>query len=152
MMTSFELPECFGTNYCIQYFFFCKKSLVRDTNLHNKACSEMHSGTCSQMTSSCRCPLIWMEVIGGMSDYMQYFQARVVSTPFPQILHFFGQLTWSQACWQSPPSYWEHKGLSVHQGSNDRSRDGLTESLPKALTPSHKCYYWNWGFLSCFFN
>ena len=47
-------------------FFFCEESLVRDTNLHNKDCSEMHSGSCSQMTSSCKCaikgpsqPLLW---------------------------------------------------------------------------------------------
>ena len=37
-------------------FFFCEESLVRDTNLHNKDCSEMHSGSCSQMTSSWICP------------------------------------------------------------------------------------------------
>ena len=30
---------------------------MRDTNLHNKDCSEMHSGSCSQMTSSCKCPI-----------------------------------------------------------------------------------------------
>ena len=37
--------------------FFCEESLMRDTNLHNKDCSEMHSGSCSQMTSSCKCPV-----------------------------------------------------------------------------------------------
>ena len=52
-----QLPECFEASYCIQYFFFCEESLVRDTNLHNKDCSEMHSGSCSQMTSSCKCPI-----------------------------------------------------------------------------------------------
>ena len=36
-------------------FFFCEESLLRDTNLHNEDCSEMHSGSCSQMTSSCKC-------------------------------------------------------------------------------------------------
>ena len=32
------------------FFFFCKESLVRDTNLHYKDCSEMHSGSRSQMS------------------------------------------------------------------------------------------------------
>ena len=45
-----QLPECFEASYCIRYFFFCEESLVRDTNLHNKDCSEMPSGRCSQMT------------------------------------------------------------------------------------------------------
>ena len=46
------------TLYCIQYFFFfCEESLVRDTNLHYKDCSEMHSGSYGQMTSSCKCPI-----------------------------------------------------------------------------------------------
>ena len=50
---SLQLPECFETSYCVQYFFFfCEESLVRDTNLKNKDYSEMHSGSCSQMTSS----------------------------------------------------------------------------------------------------
>ena len=35
-------------------FFFCKESFVRDTNLHYKDCSEMHSGGCSEMMSSCK--------------------------------------------------------------------------------------------------
>ena len=39
----------------LQYFFFCEESLVRDTNLYNKDCNEMHSG--SQMTSSCKCSI-----------------------------------------------------------------------------------------------
>ena len=30
---------------------------MRDTNLHYKDCNEMHSGSCSQMASSCRCPI-----------------------------------------------------------------------------------------------
>ena len=30
---------------------------MRDTNLRYKDCSEMHSGGCSQMTSSCKCPV-----------------------------------------------------------------------------------------------
>ena len=43
------------------YSVFCccrEESLVRDTNLHYKDCSEMHSGSCSQMTSSCRCHVL----------------------------------------------------------------------------------------------
>ena len=52
-----QVPECFGASYCIRYFFFCEESLVRDTNLHNKDCSEMHSGCCSQMTSPCKCSI-----------------------------------------------------------------------------------------------
>ena len=30
---------------------------MRDTNLHYKDCSEMHSGSCSQMMSSCKCSI-----------------------------------------------------------------------------------------------
>ena len=52
-----QLPECFEASYCIHFFCFCEESLMRDTNLHNKDCSEMHSGSCSQMTSSCKCPI-----------------------------------------------------------------------------------------------
>ena len=48
-----QLPEYFKASYRIEHFFFCEESLVRDTNLHNKDCSEMHSGRCSQMASSC---------------------------------------------------------------------------------------------------
>ena len=45
MMTSFDYKyQNAEASYCIQYFFFCEESLVRDTNLHNKDCSEMHSG------------------------------------------------------------------------------------------------------------
>ena len=47
-----QLPECFEASYCIRYFFFCEESLMRD----NKDCSEMHSGSRSPMTSSCKCP------------------------------------------------------------------------------------------------
>ena len=47
----------------IHHFLFCEGSLVRDTNLHYKDCSEMHSGSCNQMTSSCKCtisnPIHW---------------------------------------------------------------------------------------------
>ena len=46
-----QVPDCFEGSYCIQYCFG-EESLVRDTNLHYKDCSEMHSGWCSQMTSS----------------------------------------------------------------------------------------------------
>ena len=54
-----QVPECFEASYCIQYFFFCEESLVRDTNLHYKHCSEMHSGSSSQMTSSCKCSMFY---------------------------------------------------------------------------------------------
>ena len=37
--------------------FFCEESLVRDTNLHYKDRSEMHSGSCSQMTPSGKCAI-----------------------------------------------------------------------------------------------
>ena len=49
-----QLPECFEASYCIQYFFFCEEALMRDTDLHYKDCSEVHSGSCSQLTSSFR--------------------------------------------------------------------------------------------------
>ena len=52
-----DVPECFEASYCIRYFFFREESLVRDTNLYNKDYSEMHSGSCTQMTSSCECPI-----------------------------------------------------------------------------------------------
>ena len=55
MMTS-QLPECGKLLYSI-VFFFCEESLVCDTNLHYKDCSELHSGSCSQMTSSWKCPI-----------------------------------------------------------------------------------------------
>ena len=53
-----QLPECFEASVLYSVFFFCEESLVRDTNLHYKDYSEMHSGSCSQMTSSCQCPLV----------------------------------------------------------------------------------------------
>ena len=52
-----QIPECYEASYCICYIFFSEESLVHETNLHYKGCSEMHSGSCSQMTSSCRCPI-----------------------------------------------------------------------------------------------
>ena len=52
-----QLPECSGASYCVQYFFFCEESLVRDTNLNNKDCSEMHSGSRSHMTPSRKYPI-----------------------------------------------------------------------------------------------
>ena len=58
MMTSFDYNyqnALRQTN--VSVFFFYEESLVRDTNLHNKDCSEMHSGSCSQMTSSCKYPI-----------------------------------------------------------------------------------------------
>ena len=42
------LPECLEASYCIQYFFFCEESLLRDTILHYKNGRKMHSGSCSQ--------------------------------------------------------------------------------------------------------
>ena len=60
---SLQLPECFEASYCIQYFFFCEESLLRDTSLHYKDCSEMHSGSCSQMASSCKCPIETVTVL-----------------------------------------------------------------------------------------
>ena len=43
MMTSFDRMLRQATVFGI--FFFCEESLVRDTTLHNKDCSEMHSGS-----------------------------------------------------------------------------------------------------------
>ena len=43
-------------------FFFCEESLVRDTIYITKVFSEMHSGSCSQVTASCRCPVDWYNV------------------------------------------------------------------------------------------
>ena len=60
-----QVPECFEASYCIRYFFFCEESLVRDTSLHHKH-HEMHSGSCSQMTTSCKSPIEkWREVKRG---------------------------------------------------------------------------------------
>ena len=44
--------------FAVQYIFPLWRIVVRDTNLHNKDCCEMHSGICSQMTSSCKCPIL----------------------------------------------------------------------------------------------
>ena len=59
MITSFDYIYQNALRQAIVFsiFFSCEESLVRDTNLHNKDCSEMHSGSCSQMTSSCTCPI-----------------------------------------------------------------------------------------------
>ena len=53
MMASFDYNYQNSLREAIVFsiFFFSEESLVRDTNLHNKDYSEMHSG--SQMTSSC---------------------------------------------------------------------------------------------------
>ena len=37
---------------------------MRDTTLHNKDCSEMHSGSCSQMLL-CNCPIHMIELNDG---------------------------------------------------------------------------------------
>ena len=56
-MTSFEYnyQNALRQATVFSTIFFCKESLVRDTNQHNKDCSEMHSVfSGSQMTSSCK--------------------------------------------------------------------------------------------------
>ena len=54
MMTSFDYNyqnALIEARYSVQYFFpFREESLARDTNVNNKDCSEMHSGSRSQMT------------------------------------------------------------------------------------------------------
>ena len=49
MMTSFDFnsQNALGQAIVFSMFFFCEESLVRDKY------SEMHSGSCSQMTSQC---------------------------------------------------------------------------------------------------
>ena len=85
-----QLPECFEASYCIQNFCFCEESLVRDTNLHNKDCSEMHSGSCSQMTSSCKCPISlswkkhWWRTLRRHKMVVRGFPGRVMSV---SVLH-----------------------------------------------------------------
>ena len=60
------------------FVFFCEESLMRDTNLHNKDCSEMHSGSCSQMVSSCKCPILVLlgggreKALGTMLSYWEW--------------------------------------------------------------------------------
>ena len=61
-----RVPECFEASCCIRFFFF-EESLVRDTNLHYKDCSEMHSGSCSQMMPSCKCPI---NMLNSSSDHL----------------------------------------------------------------------------------
>ena len=58
-MIGLQLPECFEESHSIQYLFFCEELLMCDTNLHYKDCSKMHSGSCSQMKSSCKCPIVF---------------------------------------------------------------------------------------------
>ena len=85
-----QLPECFEASYCIQIFCFCEESLVRDTNLHNKDCTEMHSGSCSQMTSSCKCPISlswkkhWWRTLRRHKMVVRGFPGRVMSV---SVLH-----------------------------------------------------------------
>ena len=51
-MTSFDYNYQNALRQAIVFSkIVCEELLVRDTNLHNKVCSEMHSGSC--MTSSC---------------------------------------------------------------------------------------------------
>ena len=49
MMTSFDYRYQNALRqaivFSIFFFFFCEESLVRDASLHNKDCSEMHSGS-----------------------------------------------------------------------------------------------------------
>ena len=52
MMTSFD-PNALRQGIVFRIFVE-NRSCV--TNLPNKYCSEVHSGSCSQMTSSCKCP------------------------------------------------------------------------------------------------
>ena len=59
-MTSFDYSYQNALRQAIVFsifYLFCEESLVRDTNQHYKDCSEMHSGSCSQMTSSCQYPI-----------------------------------------------------------------------------------------------
>ena len=57
-------------------FFFCEESLERDTNLHSKDCSKMHSGSCIQMTSSCKCPIS----LGNLSEAVEDGDGNVGKT------------------------------------------------------------------------
>ena len=62
MMTSFyyNYQNALRPAIVFRIVFFCEESLVRDKNLHYKDCSEMHSGSCSQMTSSCKCQPLFL--------------------------------------------------------------------------------------------
>ena len=52
MMTSFHYNYQNALGQAIVFrFFFCEESLARDTNLHNKDSSEMHSGSCKGLRS-----------------------------------------------------------------------------------------------------
>ena len=58
-MTSFEYYQnALWQAIVLAIVLFCEESLVRDKNLHDKDCSEMHSGSCSQITPSCKCPIV----------------------------------------------------------------------------------------------
>ena len=50
-MTSFDYKYQNALRQAIVFvvFFLCEESLVRDTNLHYRDCSETHSDSCSQM-------------------------------------------------------------------------------------------------------
>ena len=54
LTTATRMP--WGKLLCSVFFSFVKNcSCV--THLHYKACSEMHFGSCSQIMSSCKCPI-----------------------------------------------------------------------------------------------
>ena len=46
---------------------------MRDTYLHNKDCSEMHSGSSNQMTPSCKCLLQHGEEMELQNCVLVYF-------------------------------------------------------------------------------
>ena len=58
MMTSFDYNYQNALREAIVFSIF---SFVKNhscvTHLHDKDCSKMHSGSCNQMMSSCRCPI-----------------------------------------------------------------------------------------------
>ena len=65
MMTSFDYNYQNALRQAIVFSIFSfVKLLVRDTiHLHNKGCSEMHSGSCSQVTPHANV-LLWRIVSG----------------------------------------------------------------------------------------
>ena len=59
LTTSFDYQNALRQAIFLGIFFsFCEESLVRDKDKSNyKDCSETHSGSCSQMTSLCKCAI-----------------------------------------------------------------------------------------------
>ena len=51
----YKCQNALGQAIVFSIFFFCVESLLRDTNLHNKDCREIYSG--SKMMPSCKCPI-----------------------------------------------------------------------------------------------